>query len=282
MYLDTHTSIRVLCVDDDEDVLDVLEFELERRIEDGTVVTAETVAAGTEKLESGEFDCLVADYKLPDGDGFDLVDAAKEVDEDMPILFYTGRGSEDVSANALDEGVAAYVIKGSPGDKDKLAARVESLVAKRRAMDASQEAERRIRNLVERISDAVVSVESDWTITLVNGRTENFFDVDRDGVVGRNFWDVFPSFEESELTDLLHESMETGERVRAHLETGEGDHGEVTAFSDQSGMTLFVHDVTTEVNAEKAIEELEAQHERTKEKFDVLTGKLDRPEAPFR
>lgn len=282
MYLDTDSSIDVLCVDDEVDLLDILELELERRIEGGSVVTALTVEDGIEKLETGDFDCVVADYKLPDGTGFDLVKAAKDADEDMPVVFYTGRGSEDVSADALNSGVSAYVIKGSPGDKDKLAARIEALVARRRARDAGREAELRVRQLVERISDAAIGVERDWTVTTVNGRAEAFFDVDSEAVVGRNFWDAFPSFTDSALTRLLYDAMETGERARAHLETKEQDHGEVTAFADASGMTIFVHDVTTEVNAEKAIEELKSQHERTKEKFDVLTGKLDRPEPPFR
>ena len=282
MDFTTDSPIDVLCVDDDEDLLDVLEHELGRRLDGSRVVTAATVEEGIDRLDEGDIDWLVADYAFPDGPGVDLVDAAEEADADLPVVFYTGRGSEGVSADALDSGVAAYVVKGSPGHLDKLAARIESVVARRRARDAGREAELRIRRLVERISDAVVGVERDWTVTTVNSRAEEFFDVDRESVVGRNFWDAFPVFADPDLQTLLFEAMETGERTRAHLVTGDDGHGEVTAFADVSGMTLFVHDVTAEVRAEEAIEELASQHERTKEKFDVLTGKLDRPEPMFR
>jgi DNA-binding response OmpR family regulator len=70
---------------------------------------AATVRAGLDAL-SGALDCAIMDLGLPDGSGFEVVDAAREQHPDLPILILTGALDEDSVNRAQRVGVA-YVCK---------------------------------------------------------------------------------------------------------------------------------------------------------------------------
>lgn len=77
---------RILLIEDDPEVRLVVEHIL---IDGGYEVdTAERVAAGVDLLDSGSYDLLLADGRLPDGTGFELADKAASFG--TPALIITG------------------------------------------------------------------------------------------------------------------------------------------------------------------------------------------------
>ena len=66
----------ILFVEDDADVRFIVEHVLLDA--QHQVDTAETVAGGLELLNSGEYELVIADGKLPDGSGLDVADRAVE------------------------------------------------------------------------------------------------------------------------------------------------------------------------------------------------------------
>ena len=69
----------VLLVDDHPIYLDGLRLTLEREIEDIEIAIAGSVASAMEKIEAGlDPDLILADFKLPDGDGLSLLKATRE------------------------------------------------------------------------------------------------------------------------------------------------------------------------------------------------------------
>ncbi len=82
----------------------------------------------------GEFDCVVADYDMPETDGIELLRRVRRVSEDLPFILYTGKGDEDVASEAISLGVTDYLAKrGGPERFVRLAHRIESVVDARRA-----------------------------------------------------------------------------------------------------------------------------------------------------
>lgn len=55
------------------------------------------------------YDLIVSDFNLPDGDAFDSIVIAKEAD--IPIVIATGQGSEKVAVELMKAGAADYLIK---------------------------------------------------------------------------------------------------------------------------------------------------------------------------
>ena len=105
---------RVLLVDDDAALRRVLGLLLEDA--GNAVELAGTVAAGRKALGAGEFDFVVTDLRLPDGDGLDVLKAAKEADPGLPVLVITAHGGVPSAVAAMKLGAFDYLEK--PFDND--------------------------------------------------------------------------------------------------------------------------------------------------------------------
>ncbi|HEY7370484.1 MAG TPA: response regulator transcription factor [Thermoanaerobaculia bacterium] len=81
---------------------------------------------GEELLGLHEYDVLVLDRRLPDGDGFDLCLRARERGFANAILMLTARDDAESTVEALEGGADDYL--GKPFDLDVLAAHVQALL----------------------------------------------------------------------------------------------------------------------------------------------------------
>jgi len=89
---------RVLLVEDHLDTLSITARLL--RLEGFQVNTAASMAQAVGFAENGQFDVLVADVGLPDGDGVTLLRRVREIHPMLPAIAITGYGMmEDVQRN---------------------------------------------------------------------------------------------------------------------------------------------------------------------------------------
>ena len=92
------------------------------------VDVAGTLAAGRERLRLGQYDALVLDLMLPDGDGLDLT---RELRADarlrrLPLLMLTARGEPLDRVLGLELGADDYLAK--PFEPRELLARIKALL----------------------------------------------------------------------------------------------------------------------------------------------------------
>jgi DNA-binding NtrC family response regulator len=73
---------------------------------------------------------ILTDLKLPDGDGFGVLRAAKELDPELPVVVMTAYGSIQDAVTAMKEGAMDFLAK--PVDPDHLLLLVERALAQRR------------------------------------------------------------------------------------------------------------------------------------------------------
>jgi EAL domain-containing protein (putative c-di-GMP-specific phosphodiesterase class I)/CheY-like chemotaxis protein len=113
---------RVLVVDDDIAIRRVCQRVL--NAEGWTVVLADNGRAAIAELEAAPlpFDCVLSDVNMPELDGFGLVRALRERDDDLPVLLMTGDPSLHGAVKAIDQGAISYITK--PFDHDVLASAV--------------------------------------------------------------------------------------------------------------------------------------------------------------
>lgn len=99
----------VLIVDDEADLARTSERLLRRN--GHHVVTATTCAAGLTALADGDPRLVVCDVRLPDGDGLEVVRAAKRLTPPVPAIVMTARPSADGRRAALACGADSYLSK---------------------------------------------------------------------------------------------------------------------------------------------------------------------------
>jgi response regulator of citrate/malate metabolism len=75
------------------------------------VTIANSLTAGREVLDAEPWRCIICDYQLGDGTGFDLLADVQEETQDCPFLLVTGRGDEQIASQAINRGVTDYIIK---------------------------------------------------------------------------------------------------------------------------------------------------------------------------
>ncbi len=75
---------------------------------------------------------VLTDLRLPEGDGFGVLRAAKELDPELPVIVMTAYGSIQDAVAAMKEGALDFLAK--PVDPDHLMLMVERALAQRRVM----------------------------------------------------------------------------------------------------------------------------------------------------
>lgn len=75
------------------------------------VVRAASRAEGMRLLESLRPRLVISDLRLPDGDGLDIIRAAKELDRPPAVIAITAFSSGDARKAALDAGASAFLAK---------------------------------------------------------------------------------------------------------------------------------------------------------------------------
>jgi two-component system phosphate regulon response regulator PhoB len=117
------SGARVLIVDDDPDIREVVSLMLESV---GLIVSTATSAAGS-------FDLLVLDWNLPRMTGIDLCRTIRKEAalSTLPVLFLTANASSQDMVDAFASGADDYVVK--PFRAPELGARIFSLLRRTRS-----------------------------------------------------------------------------------------------------------------------------------------------------
>ncbi len=117
----THAPARVLVVDDERSMRELLSIVLRR---DGyDVLIAEDGAAAVEVLKRERVDILITDIRMPQMNGVDLLREAKRIAPDIVSIVMTAFASTETAVEALRLGAADYVHK-SPNAASELRLRV--------------------------------------------------------------------------------------------------------------------------------------------------------------
>src|SRR6266550_663802 len=100
---------KVLVIDDEPDLLELLELTLSRMGLDTT--RAESVSEAIRFLDKDSFDLCLTDMRLPDGEGLRVVEHINQKGLDVPVAVITAYGSAENAVAALKAGAFDYLAK---------------------------------------------------------------------------------------------------------------------------------------------------------------------------
>jgi len=104
-----HQQLRVLVVDDNQMMVKTLRDIL--KIKGYQSEAAFSGPEALEKIEQGNFDCVLSDIKMPDVSGVDLYRAIKAKQPHLPVVLMTAYATDSLIKEGLEEGVVAVLTK---------------------------------------------------------------------------------------------------------------------------------------------------------------------------
>ncbi|MDX1631536.1 MAG: response regulator [Thermoanaerobaculia bacterium] len=190
----TGTAHRVLLVEDDPDDRVLVRRYLEEGLgeQDLSLETASSLEEARSFLEGDGFDAALVDYRLGPDDGLDLVRWIRESDLDLAAVLLTGKGDEEVAAEAMRDGADDYLAKAGLGPQ-RLATSVQRSLElararreRREAREALARSEARYRTIVETANEGVWIVDEEGRTTFANERMAEMLGISRGELVGKS------------------------------------------------------------------------------------------------
>lgn len=159
---------RILLLEDDEEHARIIQRSFDGREASFELTTASTLAEGMRALDTGSFGLVISDWRLPDGEGLDLLKDRPV----FPLLIMTGLGNEQIAVKAMRAGALDYIVKSESSlldmpriaegairlwtnleakelAQEKLRVTEEALREQRRTEEQLLESERRLRELAD-------------------------------------------------------------------------------------------------------------------------------------
>jgi len=121
-------TMKILLVDDDSSFRRVLQFKLKKRGYDVTAV--EDGRRAIEHLRQEIWDLMISDIRMPDIDGVELLERAKQMRPEMKVILITAHASVSQAVKAVKLGAFDYVTK--PFEDDEFFATIDKAVQFRR------------------------------------------------------------------------------------------------------------------------------------------------------
>jgi PAS domain S-box-containing protein len=116
------------------------------------------------------------------------------------------------------------------------------------------------RDIVDRISDSFVALDSNWRFVYLNPATEKILGRGIREIRGREFWEIFPETVGSELETTMRTAMrEQRPATYLGLLPSLGRWLSTSLHPSAAGLTLYSRDVTDERNARARVQSLETE-----------------------
>jgi diguanylate cyclase (GGDEF)-like protein/PAS domain S-box-containing protein len=133
------TDLRILLVEDDSTDRQLIRITLEKGLEQVLIEEAATRSQFNKALDNFDYDLVVTDYKLKGFTGFDVLEAIRAKELEVPVILLTGMGDEKIAMQAIKAGVDDYVSKSLEHIK-RLPAKIAAIV-ERRSMQQNAQAD---------------------------------------------------------------------------------------------------------------------------------------------
>lgn len=117
---------RILLVDDDQDILDIVRLDLEDDPANA-VDTSNTAQEAIGRVKNARYDVIISDWRMPGMNGVDLIRKLRSEGCDAFIILYSGYIQGSDIRNALDYGADYYLHRG--GDPEQEFAEIHRLIA---------------------------------------------------------------------------------------------------------------------------------------------------------
>ena len=151
--------------------------------------------------------------------------------------------------------LSATLVRDERGEPLYFVSQIQDITQRKEAETELAATHQRAREVLERITDGFFALDREWCFTYVNEAAEQILGLDRDNLLGRSIWDVFPRAVEAPIYAAFHEALAEGATVGIEFQAAPGGkwYG-VRAYPSPNGLSVFFRDVTEQRRYEREIQ----------------------------
>jgi len=166
-------QIRLLYVEDDENIRPIFERVLRRKMKE-VYVACDGLEGYNMYLECKP-DLILTDIKMPNMDGLQMAEKIREHDKNIPIIILSAHSESDFFIEAIEIGISGYLVK--PIDKEKLFMMLERNVKIALFEKNKIEQEELLQNVIDMQPSIVFLESNNKKMLFTNKLFLDFFDL---------------------------------------------------------------------------------------------------------
>ncbi len=250
---------KILVIDDEKRIRDASQMVL---TEEGfEVAVASDGDYGLQKIEAEHFDIILLDLMLPGISGFDVLARVHAFHPDTVVIVITGYATLEHSIEAMKKGAFDFIPK--PFTPEQLRVVVSKAIKYTRALQDIADARSRLRVMVNRLSDGVMTTDMQKRVVLANPSFLNMIGHPSKSVIG---WDIESVISSEPLRKMVEEAMampqdrfqEIVQELAGPENTDRVIVARCTPFRNRIGLNIGTITVLHDITAMKKIDQMKS------------------------
>jgi PAS domain-containing protein len=193
------TPVRVLFVEDSDDDVQLMIWELRRAGYEPIYGRVDTAAALRAALRARDWDLAIVDFDMPRFSAPEALGVIREHGADLPCITVSGIVQEEMVLSTLRLGAVDYLLKANlvrlPAAVERELAMSRGRLERLRSQRALQGREAYARAVIDTLPDAIVVVDDGYRIELFNRAAEVLLGYQASEIIGAHLRVLFMDLE---------------------------------------------------------------------------------------
>ena len=148
----TKNMAKILIIEDESAIRRVLKKIISEENDSYEVEEAEDGLEGIEKIKNNDYDLVLCDIKMPKMDGVEVLEKAKLIKPEIPMVMISGHGDLDTAVNTMRLGAFDYISK--PPDLNRLLNTVRNALDRKELVVENKRLKKKVSKKYEMIGES--------------------------------------------------------------------------------------------------------------------------------